>query len=85
MKLIDVIKIVVLNQTVKSSTSRGNNSASDVTGNKLLYSSDQWAIQSHFLPPPMADAAWVGYKIVAYAGNSSWKEVQRTPKREFLQ
>lgn len=41
MKLIDVIEIVVLNQTMKSSTSRGNNSASDVTGNKLLYSSDQ--------------------------------------------
>lgn len=41
MKLIDVIKIVVLNQTMKSSPSQGNNSASDVTGNKLPYSSDQ--------------------------------------------
>lgn len=41
MKLRDVIKIVILNQTMKSSTPRGNNSASDVTGNKLLYSGDQ--------------------------------------------
>ena len=41
MNLTDVIKIVVLNQTVRSSTSTGNNSASDVTGTRLLYSSDQ--------------------------------------------
>lgn len=35
MKLIDAIKIVVLSQT-----RRGSNSASEVTGNKLLYPSD---------------------------------------------
>lgn len=45
MKPKDVIKIVVLSQSVNSSTSRGNNSVSDVTGNKLPYPSDyhsQW-------------------------------------------
>lgn len=40
MKPKDVIKIVILNQSMNISTSRGNNSASDVTENKLLYSSD---------------------------------------------
>lgn len=35
-----VIKIVILNQSMNISTSRGNNSASDVTENKLIYSSD---------------------------------------------
>lgn len=37
MKPKDVIKIVFLNQSMNSSTSRGNHSASDVTGNKLPY------------------------------------------------
>lgn len=36
----DVIKIAFLNKSMKSSTSRGSNSASDVTGNKLPYPSD---------------------------------------------
>lgn len=43
MKPKDVIKTVVLNQSINSSTSRGDNFASGITGNKLLYPSDDYS------------------------------------------